>query len=117
MATVYRDREIFEVHATIVDSTGARQILDGFPKTYDSHNQQFGDDIDACLQRAEAEAYKTFGNMLLVTTRQCQTVILQTVAGRQVLKLSKGAVSPVEVTIPDPEPEPEEPEVTPGEGE
>lgn len=115
MATYMKQRQIFEVHATIVDSSGARQVLSGFPKIYDSQNQQFNDDIDACLQRAEAEAHKTFGDMLMVTTRQLQTVILQTVDGHQILKLSRGAMAPIERTIPDPEPEqtPEEP----GEGE
>ena len=112
MATYYKDRQIFEVHATIVDSTGARQVLTGFPKIYDSKNQQFNNNIDTCLQRAEAEAYKTFGDMLLVTTRQVQTVILQTADGRQILRLNKGAISPIEVIVPDPEPE-----ETPGEGE
>ena len=105
MATVLKDRKIFEIHATYVDSTGARQVVSGFPKIWDSHNQQFSDNIEACLQRAEADAYKTYGDMLLVTTRQCQTVILQTVDGRQILKLCKGSVSPVEVVVPDPEPE------------
>ena len=115
MATYMKERQIFEVHATIVDATGARNDLSGFPKIFDSKNQQFNDNIDACLQRAEAEAYKTFGDMLMVTTRQLQTVILQTTDGRQILKLSRGALAPVERTVPDPEPEqtPEEP----GEGE
>ena len=111
MATSTVARQIFEVHATIVDSAGARQVLTGFPKIYDSKNQQFDNNIAACQQRAEAEAYKTFGDMLLVTTRQVQTVILQTVDGRQVLKLEKGTLAPVEVEVPEPEPE------TPVEGE
>lgn len=115
MATYMKERQIFEVHATIVDATGARNVLSGFPKIFDSKNQQFNNDIDACLQRAEAEAHKTFGDMLLVTTRQLQTVILQTVDGRQILKLSRGALAPVEVVVPDPEPEPEEPTEPEGE--
>lgn len=117
MATYMKERQIFEVHATIVDSTGARNVLSGFPKIFDSKNQQFNNDIDACLQRAEAEAHKTFGDMLLVTTRQLQTVILQTVDGRQILKLSRGSLAPVEVVVPDPEPEPEPEEPTEPEGE
>lgn len=116
MAVVYKDRQIFEVHAVIVDATGARNVLSGFPKIYDSKNSQFDNDIDACLQRAEAEAHKTFGDMLMVTTRQLQTVILQTVDGRQILKLSKGQLAQVEAEIPDPEPDTPEPD-TPSEGE
>lgn len=112
MATYMKERQIFEVHAVIVDATGARNVLSGFPKIFDSKNQQFNNDVAACQQRAEAEAYKTFGDMLLVTARQVQTVILQTVDGRQVLKLEKGTLAPVEVVVPDPEPEPE-PEETP----
>ncbi len=115
MATYMKERQIFEVHATIVDATGARNVLSGFPKVFDSKNQQFNNDIDACLQRAEAEAHKTFGDMLMVTTRQLQTVILQTVDGRQILRLSKGQLARVEVEIPEPEPE-EVPE-TPAEPE
>lgn len=53
--------------------------------------------------------------MLMVTTRQLQTVILQTVDGRQILKLSRGSLAPVERTVPDPEPEQTLEE--PGEGE
>ena len=117
MATYTTERQIFEVHATIVDSTGARNVLTGFPKVYDSKNQQFDNDIAACQQRAEAEAYKTFGDMLLVTTRQVQTVILQTVDGRQILKLSRGALAPVEVVVSDPEPEPEPEEAPENPGE
>ena len=105
MAVVLKDRQIFEVHATIVDSSGARQVITGYPKSYDSHNQQFNDNIDACLQRAKAEAYKTFGDMLLVTTRQLQTVILQQADGKQIIHLTEGKIAPVEVTVPDPEPE------------
>lgn len=116
MATYMKERQIFEVHAVIVDAAGARNVLSGFPKIFDSKNQQFDNNIDACLQRAEAEAYKTFGDMLMVTTRQLQTVILQTVDGRQILKLSKGTLAPVEVEIPEPEPEPEQtPEENPEE--
>ena len=116
MATYMKERQIFEVHAVIVDATGARNVLSGFPKIFDSKNSQFDNNIDACLQRAEAEAYKTFGDMLMVTTRQLQTVILQTVDGRQILKLSKGQLAPVEVDIPEPEPEEPETPVEP-EGE
>lgn len=39
MATYYVERQIFEVHAVIVDSNGVRASLDGFPKVYDSKNQ------------------------------------------------------------------------------
>lgn len=117
MATYMKERQIFEVHAVIVDATGARNVLSGYPKIFDSKNSQFDNNIDACLQRAEAEAYKTYGDMLLVTTRQQQTVILQTVDGRQLLKLSRGALAPVEVVVPDPEPEPEPEEIPENPGE
>ena len=45
----------------------------------------------------------------MVTTRQLQTVVLQTVDGRQILKLSNGQLAQVEVEISEPE--------TPTEGE
>ena len=52
MATYMKERQIFEVHAVIVDATGARNVLSGYPKIFDSKNSQFDNNIDACLQRA-----------------------------------------------------------------
>ena len=37
-------REIYEVYAKVVDSTGAYNTLSGYPKVFDSHS--YNDDID-----------------------------------------------------------------------
>jgi len=54
-------RQIFEVYAKIVDSTGAYNTLSGYPKTFDSRN--YDNDIDKALLRATGEYHDTLGAM------------------------------------------------------
>jgi hypothetical protein len=73
------ERQIFEVYAKVVDSTGAYNTLSGYPKVFDSHS--YNDDIDKALKRATGEFCETFGAMCKNDTRQLQTVILMSADG------------------------------------
>ena len=75
-------RQIFIVEAEIVDSTGAFHVLDGYPKTFDSHN--YNDDIDKAMRRAEGEFSETWGAMCKRDDRIIQTVTLSDIHGFQI---------------------------------
>lgn len=72
-------RQIFEVYAKVVDSTGAYNTLSGYPKVFDSH--LYDDNIDKALKRATGEFCETFGAMCKNDARQLQTVILMSADG------------------------------------
>ena len=95
-------RQIFEVYAKIVDSTGAYNTLSGYPKSFDSRN--YDNDIDKTFLRATGEYHDTFGAMCKRDDRQLQTVLLMTADGVILNHDSIGAIA----EDPDPEPQPEE---------
>lgn len=72
-------RQIFEVYAKVVDSSGAYNTLSGYPKSFDSHT--YGDNIDRALMRATGEFASTWGAMCLREDRQLQMVMLMTADG------------------------------------
>lgn len=67
-------REIYEVYAKVVDSTGAYNTLSGYPKVFDSRS--YDNDLDKTLRRARGEYYDTIGAMCKRDDRQVQTVLL-----------------------------------------
>ena len=67
-------RQIFEVYAKVVDSTGAYNTLSGYPKAFDSRN--YNNDINKTLLRATSEFASTWSAMCLRDDRQMQMVIL-----------------------------------------
>ena len=93
------EREIYEVYAKVVDSTGAYNTLSGYPKTFDSKN--YNDDIEKARRRAEGEFSTTWGAMCFRDDRKLQIVWL--------LRASDGLVmdyrSYGSLYEPDPEPE------------
>lgn len=92
------ERQIFIVYASIVDANGSFANLNGYPKTFDSHN--YGDDIDKAQRRAIGDASEAFGAMCKVDTRQLQTVMVMTADGFLIEKKSIGQIA----ELPDPEP-------------
>lgn len=75
-------REIFIVTAHIVDANGTFNVLDGYPKKFDSQN--YGGDIEKTRRRAEGDFSEVWGAMCKRDDRMIQTVILQTVGGTQI---------------------------------
>ena len=61
-------REIFEVYAKVVDSTGAYNTLSGYPKVIDSHS--YNDDINKARKRAYGEYYEVLAAMCKRDDRQ-----------------------------------------------
>lgn len=74
-------REIYIVTAQIVDANGTFNVLDGYPKKFDSQN--YGGDVEKARRRAEGEFSDCWGAMCKRDDRMIQTVILQTVGGVQ----------------------------------
>ena len=72
-------RQIFEVYAKVVDSTGAYNTLSGYPKSFDSRT--YDGDINKTLKRATGEFASTWGAMCLREDRQLQMVMLMTADG------------------------------------
>lgn len=72
-------RQIYEVYAKVVDSSGAYSTLSGYPKAFDSRN--YDDDIDKTLMRATGEFATTWGQLCLRDDRQLQMVMLMTADG------------------------------------
>lgn len=95
-------RQIFEVYAKVVDSTGAYNTLSGYPKVFDSRS--YNNDIDKTLLRATGEFSSTYGTMCLRDDRQLQSVILMSADGFVIDRKCIGAVA----DLPDPEPVQEE---------
>ena len=84
-------RQIFEVYAKVVDSTGAYNTLSGYPKAFDSRS--YGGDIDKTLKRATGEFCETFGAMCKNDSRQLQTVILMSSDEFVIRKESLGKIA------------------------
>ena len=83
-------RQIFEVYAKVVDSTGAYNTLSGYPKSFDSRT--YDGDIEKTLKRATGEFCDTFGAMCKNDTRQLQTVILMSADGFVIRKETIGKI-------------------------
>lgn len=84
-------RQIFEVYAKVVDSTGAYNTLSGYPKAFDSRS--YNGDIDKTLKRATGEFCETFGAMCKNDSRQLQTVILMSADGFVIRKETIGKIA------------------------
>ena len=90
-------REIYEVYAKIVDAKGAYNTLSGYPKVFDSH--QNNDDCDKARQKAYGEYHSVLGTMYSRFDRQCQiAMIIRANDGLQIEKTCIGAVA----DLPDP---------------
>jgi len=87
-------RQIFEVYAKVVDSTGAYNTLSGYPKVFDSRS--YGNDIDKALLRATGEYHDTLGAMCKRDDRQLQTVILMSSDGFVIERQAIGEIAEVE---------------------
>lgn len=72
-------RQIFIVHAHIVDANGTFNYISGYPKTFDSRG--YDNDIDKAQRRASGDAAEVYGAMCKVDTRQQQTVMVTTSDG------------------------------------
>ena len=95
------ERQIFIVDAMIVDANGTFNVLNGYPKTFDSKN--YSNDIEKTRQRATGEFADTWGAFCKRDDRQLQTVMLMTADGYVIDKKALGKIA----DLPDPEPEPE----------
>ena len=91
-------REIFKVHAEVVDANGAYNPLTGYPKIFDSRS--YGGDIQKTQQRAEGEWHAALEAMCKVDTRQLQLAMIVRVSdGNQIALRVLGAIH----DDPDPE--------------
>ena len=80
-------REIFEVHAKIVDANGTYNSLSGYPKVYDSRN--YGNDIDKTLQRARGGWHEALEAMSKIDTRQVQEAYIIRVSDGLQIEIEK----------------------------
>ena len=102
-------REIYEVSAKVVDASGAYNNLTGYPKSFDSH--QNNDDLDKARNKAYAEfdAAGSAGYTAAANGRPLTIVSLVRISdGLQIEKKCIGGMP--ELPDPEPEPEPEEQE-------
>ena len=91
-------RQIFVVHAQIVDANGTFNELDGYPKKFDSHT--YSDDVEKARNRAEGEYHDVMSAFCKRDDRQLQAAMLMTADGFILKQESKGAIA----ELPDPEP-------------
>lgn len=87
-------RQIYEVYAKVVDSTGAYNTLSGYPKVFDSRS--YDNDIDKTLKRATGEFADTWGAFCKRDDRQLQMVMLMTADGYVINKKCLGEIAEVE---------------------
>lgn len=91
-------REIFKVHAEVVDANGSYNPLSGYPKIVDSRS--YGGDIQKAQLRAESEWHAALESMCKIDTRQLQTAfIVRASDGNQIALRVIGAIH----DDPDPE--------------
>lgn len=83
-------RQIYEVYAKVVDSTGAYNTLSGYPKVFDSRS--YGNDAEKALLRATGEYHDTLGAMCKRDDRQLQTVLLLSADGTVIERQSIGRI-------------------------
>lgn len=91
------NRQIFVVYASVVDANGTFNMLNGYPKTFDSRN--YNNDIDKAQSRALGDYHDVLGGMYKVDSRQLQTAICMTADGFTLESKSIGAIA----ALPDPE--------------
>ena len=91
--------EIYEVFAKIVDANGGYSNMQGYPKTFDSHQNK--DDIDATHSKAMASFHAALSEMYpLASNRQKQFVyIIRASDGVQIEREEIGEIT----GYPDPE--------------
>ena len=80
-------RNIYEVYAKIVDSTGRYATLDGYPKVFDSNG--YDGDIEKTKQRAYGAYYECLGSMCKVDPRQIQIAMIIDVNSGIQLEITK----------------------------
>lgn len=104
------ERNIFTVHATIVNDQGVYSKLSGFPKEFDSadyadatHPAPVGNPEKA-LRRAKAAAYTQLGLNYSVDNRRMQNVYIVQADGRTIFRDQEGSFAE---PAPEPTPEPE----------
>lgn len=96
-------REIYEVYAKAIDSNGNYETLNGYPKIYDSH--QNDDDCEKAKSKAYGEFHSILGAMYNRTDCQCQFVmIIRANDGLQIERASLGSIADIldptyEVTV------------------
>lgn len=88
------ERRIFIVEANIVDANGAFNIVNGYPKSFDSKN--YDNDFNKALKRAQGEFSDCQGAMCKRDDRQLQTVTLTTADGFQLNRWSDGKIAEIE---------------------
>lgn len=84
-------RQIFIVHASVVDANGTYNTLSGYPKTFDSRS--YGGSVDKALLRAQGEFHDTLGTMCKRDDRQLQTVLLTSADGFVLERKAIGRIS------------------------
>lgn len=84
-------RVIYEVYAKVVDSSGAYNTLDGYPKVFDS--KFYNNDAEKTLRRASGEFADTYGAFCKRDDRQMQTVILMSASGQVLDVKSLGKIA------------------------
>lgn len=84
-------RQIYEVHAKVVDANGNYNTLSGYPQVFDSRS--YDNDIDKTLRRATGAFASCWSSMCSADTRQLQTVILMSADGFIVDKKVLGEIA------------------------
>lgn len=99
-----KKREIYEVSAKAVDASGGYNNLDGYPKSFDSH--QNGDDCEKAYNKAY-EAYDAAGSAGYKAAQSGRPLTIVSVIrisdGKQLDKKCIGKMP--DIVVPDPEPE------------
>ena len=95
-------REIYQVNAYIVDANGTFNHLDGYPKQFDS--KQNNNDVEETRRKALSDYYATLSTMARRSDRQLQRAnVMRIKTGACEEQCAFGALA----DLPDPEPEEE----------
>jgi len=87
-------REIYEVYAKVIDSTGAYNTLSGYPKVFDSRT--YDNDISKTERRAYGEYYEVCGAFCKRDDRQQQiAMIIRASDGLQIAYEHFGAIADI----------------------
>lgn len=99
-------REIYQVNAHIVDANGTFNNLDGYPKQFDS--RQNNNDVEDTYRRALSDYYSTLSTMARRSDRQIQRAnVIDIKTGLCLLQYAFGELADLPDPDPDPEPTPE----------
>lgn len=88
------ERQIFEVHAKIVDANGTYNALSGYPKVFDSRH--YNDDVEKTFRRAKADYNSTLGTLYTRDDRMLQSIVLMRVDGTVIERECIGTLNPPE---------------------